>query len=166
MILASPAGQQATKQAVQGIANAVDNLGHSVQSDTQSTSAPTTAVPAVPTIKVECKENVKEDDKDPCKDLRKQIDDVIEELDTRWKQYKEDAGSLSATKPKTPHPRYGKRYRGGERHYYEGKQQRLRNLEEEWNKNGCGPDLPGVWEWLTKQLPGGSENPYDKFPPQ
>jgi hypothetical protein len=155
MILVSPAGQQATKQAVQGTVEAINNLSQSQE----KLDAPT-----VPTITEQCKE--KEKEKDPCKDLKEQIEETIDELKRRWYQYQEDEGGLPDTKPDPPDPRYGTRTRPGERNAYEETQQRLRNQEEEWNEAGCGPDLPDVWEWLTRQLEGGSTNPYDRFPPK
>jgi len=159
MILVSPAGQQATQQAVQSAADAIDNLSPQSQTDTQDK----TDAPAVPTTTEQCKEK----EKDPCKDLQEQIEEVIDELRTRWYQYQQDPGGLPESAPAVPDPRYGLRSRTGERQQYEDKQQRLRNLEEEWNDSGCGPDLPDVWEWLTKQLEDGSStNPYDKYPPK
>jgi hypothetical protein len=117
----------------------------------------------VPTTTEQCKEK----EKDPCKDLQEQIEEVIDELRTRWYQYQQDPGGLPESAPAVPDPSYGLRSRTGERQQYEDKQQRLRNLEEEWNDSGCGPDLPDVWEWLTKQLEDGSStNPYDKYPPK
>ena len=75
------AGQQATKQAVQGTVNAINNISQSHEKSD---------APAVPVVTEQCKEKEKEDD--PCKDLKEQIEEVIDELRTRWYQYQEDEG--------------------------------------------------------------------------
>ena len=157
MILTSPAGQQASKQAAQGVANAIDNLAQSAQ--TKATAVPTT------TVQCQAKTKEKTKKKRPCHEIQQDIENVMNELEQRWQEYDADEGNLPATKPSVPDPRYGYRSRAGEQQQYEGKQQRLRNLEEEWNDAGCGPALPGVWKALIRKLPGGSTTPYDKFPP-
>lgn len=92
-------------------------------------------------------------DPDPCEELRKEIEEFIENLAKRFWDLVNDEGGLPLTRPSTSRPRYGYRSIEGEQHQFTGRQQGLRNRLDDWNSNGCGPPPPTAWEWATKEVP-------------
>lgn len=88
-----------------------------------------------------------------CDDLYKEMKSMMYELRERAEALNTNPGDLPATRPATPHPRYGHRSIAGEQHQFEGKKQGLRNRLDEWNERNCGPVPHHAYEYANLPTP-------------
>ncbi|MBI1833063.1 MAG: hypothetical protein HYR84_16610 [Planctomycetes bacterium] len=88
-----------------------------------------------------------------CEELLRQMAEAVKELMKRAAELIANEGDLPATKPDTPHPRYGTRSLQGERQAFTDRQRGLGNRMNDYYNSGCG-DPPGwAMEWVTKPVP-------------